>query len=355
MKKNKTDVKESFPLADLTTIKLGGNARYFVSCDSEEQIIDALKYAKDNSLEVFVMSGGSNVVFPDSGYDGLVLQVNNKGIEFNDEMVISKAGEEWDNLVSQCVDRGLGYIECLSGIPGSVGSTPIQNVGAYGQEVKDSIVSVKAIDRDTYEEIEFNNDECGFSYRSSRFKGEDRDKYIITEVTFRLKKNCIPHIRYAELNRYLKSTVNMDALLPGREKLTILRNAILDIRRKKSMVIDPKDRNSVSCGSFFLNPILNEEQFKKFRKYCRRLELKFPSFDDPRGTKLSAAWLIENAGFKKGYRKGNVGISKNHSLALVNYGEGTTEELLELAEEIKEKVEEQFTVELHPEPVIVNS
>jgi UDP-N-acetylmuramate dehydrogenase len=354
MKNKNLDVKESFPLADLTTIKLGGNARYFVSCDSEEQIIEALKYAKDKSLSVFVMSGGSNVIFPDSGYKGLVLQVNNKGIEFNDETIVSKAGEEWDNLVAQCVDRGLGYIECLSGIPGSVGSTPIQNVGAYGQEVKDSIVSVKAIDRDTLEEVSFYNDECGFSYRNSRFKSDDRDKYIITEVTFRLKKNCIPHIRYAEVNRYLKNTVDMDTLLPGREKLTILRNAILEIRKKKSMVIDPKDKNSVSCGSFFLNPILNEEQFKKFRKYCKRLELKFPSFDDPKGTKLSAAWLIENSGFKKGYKKGNVGISKNHSLALVNYGEGTTKELLELADEIKEKVGQQFMVELHNEPVIVN-
>lgn len=354
MKKEKLEVKESFPLADLTTIKLGGNARYFVSCDSEEQIIEALKYAKDKSLSVFVMSGGSNVIFPDEGYHGLVLQVNNKGIEFNEETVVSKAGEEWDSLVAQCVDKGLGYIECLSGIPGSVGSTPIQNVGAYGQEVKDSIVSVKAIDRDTFEEVLFYNDECGFSYRNSRFKSDDRDKYIITEVTFRLKKNCTPHIRYAEINRYLKN-VNMEALLPGREKLTILRNAILEIRKKKSMVIDPKDRNSVSCGSFFLNPILNPDEFKKFRKYCKRLELKFPSFDDPRGTKLSAAWLIENAGFKKGYKKGNVGISENHSLALVNYGRGTTEEILKLANEIKEKVEQQFMVELHNEPVIVNS
>jgi UDP-N-acetylmuramate dehydrogenase len=267
---------------------------------------------------------------------------------------VSKAGEEWDTLVAQCVDKGLGYIECLSGIPGSVGSTPIQNVGAYGQEIKDSIVSVKAIDRDTLEEVSFNNDECGFSYRSSRFKSEDKDKYIITEVTFRLKKNCIPHIRYAEVNRYMKNTVDMDTLLPGREKLTILRNAILEIRKKKSMVIDPKDKNSVSCGSFFLNPILGKDEFRKFLKNCKRLELKFPAFDDPKGTKLSAAWLIENSGFKKGYKKGNVGISKNHSLALVNYGEGTTEELLELADEIKERVEQQFMVELHNEPVIVN-
>jgi UDP-N-acetylmuramate dehydrogenase len=145
----------------------------------------------------------------------------------------------------------------------------------------------------------------------------------------------------------------MEVLLPGREKLTILRNAILDIRKKKSMVIDPKDKNSVSCGSFFLNPILNKEEFRKFLKNCKRLELRFPAFDDSRGTKLSAAWLIENSGFKKGYKKGNVGISKNHSLALVNLGEGTTAELLELADEIKDRVEEQFLVELHNEPVIV--
>lgn len=347
------NIQENFQLADLTTIKLGGPARYFVSCDSEEQIISALNFAKEKSLNVFVMSGGSNVIFPDAGYKGLVLKVDNKGIEFNDEMVTSKAGEEWDNLVAQCVDHGLGYIECLSGIPGSVGSTPIQNVGAYGQEVKDCIVSVKAIDRETLEEVTFNNEECQFSYRNSRFKSEDKDKYIITEVTFRLKQNCIPHIRYGELNRYL-SGIDMGALLPGREKLTILRNAVLEIRKKKSMVIDPNDPDSVSCGSFFINPILDWDEYKKFKKNCRKLELNFPHFDDPKGKKLSAAWLIENSGFKKGTKHRNVGISKNHSLALVNYGRGTSKEIIELAEKIREGVKQQFLVELHNEPVIVN-
>ena len=255
MTEEKLAIKENLPLSTLTTIKLGGNARYFISCESEEEIISALKYAKDNKLEVFVMSGGSNVIFPDEGFKGLVLQVNNKGIEFDDELVTSKAGENWDEFVAQCVDKGLGYIECLSGIPGSVGATPIQNVGAYGQEVKDSIVLVKAIDRDTLEEIEFLNADCNFSYRNSRFKSEDKDKYIITEVTFRLKKNCIPHLRYAELNRYLNQFIDMETLLPGREKLTIVRNAVLEIRKKKGMVIDPKDPYSVSCGSFFTNPI----------------------------------------------------------------------------------------------------
>ncbi|MCB0720778.1 MAG: UDP-N-acetylmuramate dehydrogenase [Ignavibacteriae bacterium] len=354
MTKGKLAIEENLSLSSLTTIKLGGKARYFVSCKNEEDIIAALKYAKENSLDVFVISGGSNVVFPDSGYSGLILKVDNKGIDFQDEIVVCKAGEDWDNFVAQCVDKGLGYIECLSGIPGSVGSTPIQNVGAYGQEVKDSIVSLKAIDRETYEIIEFSNAECEFGYRSSRFKSADKDKYIITEVTFRLKKNCIPHIRYAELNRYLNHFLDMETLLPGREKLTIVRNAVLEIRRKKSMLIDPKDPNSVSCGSFFTNPILDEEEFRHFKKICKRMHIKFPMFDDPKGTKLSAAWLIENAGLEKGYQRRGVGISEKHTLALVNYGEGTTEALLSLANWIKEKVKRKFSVELEIEPVIVS-
>src|SRR5690606_5728676 len=169
-KKTKIDVQEGVLLSELTTIKLGGKAKYFIECTSEDEIISALKYADENELRVFVMSGGSNVVFPDEGFDGLIIRINNKGVEFNGETVTSKAGEDWDGFVLKCIENDVQGIECLSGILGSVGSTPIQNVGAYGQEVQDVIVSVKAIDRDTLEEVRFMNDECDFKYRSSRFK-----------------------------------------------------------------------------------------------------------------------------------------------------------------------------------------
>lgn len=354
-KKLKQEVQEGVLLSELTTIKLGGKAKYFMDCSSEEEIISALKYADENELKVFVMSGGSNVVFPDDGFDGLVIRVNNKGIEFNGETVTVKAGEDWDEFVQKCIENDLQGIECLSGIPGSVGSTPIQNVGAYGQEVREVIVSVNAINRDTLEEMRFTNEDCDFKYRSSRFKEADKDKYIITEVTFLLNREKVPQVRYAELNKYLNEfEKNFIKLKPGKEMLTALRKAVINIRKTKSMVIDPKDPNSVSCGSFFLNPVLDHEEYIRFKRACRRKNINFPRFKTPEGRKIPAAWIIENAGFQRGYRKGNVGISENHSLALVNYG-GTTEELLELAEEILERVEDQLRVELFYEPVIVNS
>lgn len=353
-KKTKIEVQEGVLLSELTTIKLGGKAKYFIECTSEDEIISALKYADENELRVFIMSGGSNVVFPDEGFDGLIIRINNKGVEFNGETVTVKAGEDWDDFIQKCIENDLQGIECLSGIPGSVGSTPIQNVGAYGQEVQDVIVSVKAIDRDTLEEVRFMNDECDFKYRSSRFKEEDKDKYIITEVTFFLHKEKVPQIRYAELNKYLKEYVNIMKFKPGKEMLTAVRNAVITIRKTKSMVIDPKDPNSVSCGSFFLNPVLDHEEYIRFKRACRRKNINFPRFKTPEGRKIPAAWIIENSGFQRGYRKGNVGISENHSLALVNYG-GTTAELIELAEEILERVDDQLRVELFYEPVVVNN
>lgn len=353
-KKTKIEVQEGVLLSELTTIKLGGKAKYFIECTSEDEIISALKYADENELRVFIMSGGSNVVFPDEGFDGLIIRINNKGVEFNGETVTVKAGEDWDDFIQKCIENDLQGIECLSGIPGSVGSTPIQNVGAYGQEVQDVIVSVKAIDRDTLEEVRFMNDECDFKYRSSRFKEEDKDKYIITEVTFFLHKEKVPQIRYAELNKYLKEYVNIMKFKPGKEMLSAVRNAVITIRKTKSMVIDPKDPNSVSCGSFFLNPVLDHEEYIRFKRACRRKNINFPRFKTPEGRKIPAAWIIENSGFQRGYRKGNVGISENHSLALVNYG-GTTAELIELAEEILERVDDQLRVELFYEPVVVNN
>lgn len=257
------------------------------------------------------------------------------------------AGEDWDAFVAECVERNLAGIETLSGIPGSAGATPIQNVGAYGQDVSQAIVSVKVLDTETLEEVEFSNEQCGFGYRSSRFKTEDAGRYVVVAVTFQLVKDGKPTLKYPQLIEKVGSR--------GQE-LAAVRRAVLELRRSKSMVIDESDPHSRSCGSFFMNVVFSKDDFEKFMQRIGRLKLKneMPSFSSGDEVKVPAAWLVEQAGFEKGQRHGGVGISQNHMLALVNY-EGTTEELLTLAEQIQRKVKDVFNVELKREPMVVSS
>ena len=351
------DFIRDFPLSGVTTVRLGGKAKYFRVCEDTEDIKACLSISKEKSVPLYVISGGSNVIFPDEGFEGIVIKIASKGTEFEEAgngltRIRCSAGEDWDRFVKMCVDKGLAGIECLSGIPGSAGSTPIQNVGAYGQEVKDTIESVKAIDRETMEEVSFSNEECGFGYRQSRFKSEDKDRYIITEVTFLLRNDGEPELKYPELKKQIEESTDLDSLPPGSGKLNAVRDSVIGIRRRKSMVIDGNDENSVSCGSFFMNPVLEGEDFEKFKAACENEGLIFPLYDSQGGVKIPAAWLIENAGFRKGYRKGGAGISGNHTLALVNYS-GTAKELLALAEEIKEGVKKKFGITLYNEPVII--
>ena len=243
---------ENIPLAPLTTMGLGGPARYLAECTSLAEMRDCLTWAEAEGLPVQVLGGGSNVLFADAGYSGLVLKVGLSGVVFNGATVEVAAGEDWDAFVQCCVERGLAGVECLSGIPGSVGATPIQNVGAYGQEVKDTIAEVRALDRQTLEEIAFAPAECGFAYRQSRFKGADRDRFIVTSVTYRLDDSGQPQIRYPELRRHVSD---------DRPTLATVRDTVLALRRGKSMVIDPQDPNSRSVGSFFLNPVIDAEAF----------------------------------------------------------------------------------------------
>lgn len=351
-------ILHNVPLSPLTTIGLGGRATYFVACQSIDQVCEALRFASGRNLRVHILGGGSNVVFSDDGFNGLVIRVELKGVSYDAHgdsfMVTVAAGEEWDALIQQCIVRHLAGFECLSGIPGFVGATPIQNVGAYGQEVRDTIVSVKALDRQTLKPVEFPNKECRFGYRQSRFKSNDADKYIITEVTFRLRKKGRSEIRYPELQKFVASTTDIDALPADEPVLRTIREAVLMLRRRKSMVVDPNDLNSRSVGSFFTNPVLSTDQTADVKSRWRSLtgQDDIPTFPTGDGTKIPAAWLVEHAGFPKGYRSGGVGISQNHSLALVNYG-GTTRELVDLAVRIQQSVHERFGISLEREPSIV--
>ena len=348
-------MKKDFPLSQLTTIGLGGNARCYVSCSTRNEILEALEFAEKNSLKVQVISGGSNIVFRDEGFEGLVLKINIKGIESSEDekyvFLNSGAGENWDEFVKFAVYKSLTGIECLSGIPGSVGATPVQNVGAYGQEVKESIVSVRAIDKNTFENITFANSDCSFGYRDSRFKSADRNKYIITEVKFRFEKNKLPERSYEQLHRNINLNNSENQSKSLFRKLSMIRDTVLELRKSKSMVIDKKDPNSRSCGSFFTNPIISKDDLEKLKgKFSHGIEI--PVFMVGNLYKISAAWLVEQAGFRKGHVKGGVGISKNHSLALININ-GTSAELLSLSEEIEKKVMKEFSIKLIKEPVIV--
>ncbi|MEW5799216.1 MAG: UDP-N-acetylmuramate dehydrogenase [Bacteroidota bacterium] len=351
-------ILEHIPLAPYTTLGLGGTAKYFCVCSSVEEILESLEFARNKNLRAHILSGGSNTVFSDSGFDGIVVKVDVKGISFVDDgddvLVSVKAGEDWEKFVAMCVEKGYAGIECLSGIPGSVGATPIQNVGAYGQEVKDTIEKVSSIDCSTFQEISFSNLDCQFSYRQSRFKSRDAGKYIITEVTFRLKKNGHPTINYPEVRKIVEDSVPLSSLTDGRESLEAVRSVVLSLRKKKSMVIDPNDPDTKSVGSFFMNPIVDDTQLLLLRHRWNEIGdgTTVPTFASGEKTKIPAAWLIEKSGFKKGYTKNGVGISSNHTLALVNRG-GTTAALLALAKEIRDGVEKKFGIRLEQEPVVV--
>lgn len=339
-------IQENVPLAELTTFKIGGKARFFVRAKSETEIIEALEFAEKNSLEVFILGGGSNVLIADKGFDGLVLQIALKGISFearkNRIFVTARAGENWDNFVKTCVEQNLAGIECLSGIPGFVGGTPVQNVGAYGQEVSETIVSVRCFDRTTREIKEFTNAECGFAYRTSIFNTTRKNHYIVLVVTYVLEENGEPKIVYADLKNYF-----------GDKQATLAktRKAVLQIRAAKSMVIDASDINTRSAGSFFKNPIVSKE---KFARMCARFGATIPSYSvDDATLKIPAAWLIEKSGFQKGYVKGNVGLSAKHTLAIVNLNNAAAKDVLALKEEIQTQVKKRFGIELQPEPIFV--
>lgn len=345
------EIQENIELGPLTTLRVGGRARYFLCAQTIVDVQAAVAFADDKKLPLFVLGGGSNVLISDNGYPGVVLQIGISGIDHNHERetirFIAGAGEEWDAFVGLCVTRNIAGIECLSGIPGSVGATPVQNVGAYGQEVSNTIVSVEVFDLATKQAREMTAEDCEFGYRSSVFNTRERGRYIILRVTYELQHGAAPTLRYADLQNYFA----------GRDQaptLSELRGAVLKIRASKGMLITPGDPDSQSAGSFFKNPVLTAAQFDELGRRAQERNLKVPSYPAlSQQKKVSAAWLVENSGFAKGYVKGHAGISSKHALALVNRGGATAGEIVALKDEIQHRVEQEWGTKLEVEPVLV--
>jgi len=336
-------------LSEVTTLRLGGPARSVVEATTEAELIDAVRAADEAAEPVLLVGGGSNLVISDEGFDGTVVLVRTRGIDVSADacsgaMVTVAAGEGWDDFVAYAVEHDWEGVEALSGIPGSVGATPIQNVGAYGQEVADTIVSVRTWDRHEKRVRTIMFTDLGFSYRHSRFKDEP-DRFVVLTVAFQLRfaGRLSAPVRYAELARRLGVEVG------ERAPLEEVRRTVLELRRGKGMVLDAADHDTWSAGSFFTNPILTAEA-------AAALPAEAPRFEQADGTvKTSAAWLIDHAGFEKGHRRGAVGLSTKHVLALTNRGDGTATELLDLAREVRDEVERTFGVRLVNEPVLVGA
>ena len=333
-------------LADLTTLRLGGPARRLLQAETEAELIDAVLAADADGEPLLVLGGGSNLVVADAGFDGVVVRVCTHGVAWSGDLVTVAAGEVWDDTVASLVADGHAGVGALSGIPGLVGATPIQNVGAYGQEVAQTIVSVRVLDRVTGDVHEVAAQQCGFTYRSSVFKGDDRR--VVLAVTFRLPAQVPAEpVRYAALAGHLG--VEVGAAVPADE----VRAAVLDLRRAKGMVLDPGDHDTWSAGSFFTNPVLDPNDADDAARLAL-LPAGAPRWAEyGGGVKVSAAWLIERAGFTQGYGAGRARVSSKHTLALTNRGGATTEELLELAREIRDGVRERFGVTLVNEPVLL--
>jgi UDP-N-acetylmuramate dehydrogenase len=352
------DIREQVPLAPLSTLGVGGPARYYARITSEDGVREAVEWARARDLPLLVLGGGSNVVLADEGHPGLVLHLATRGIETGPAAdtveVTAEAGEPWDELVAAAVEHGWAGVECLSGIPGLVGATPIQNVGAYGQEVGETVSAVEALDLRTGRVERLTSAQCGFAYRDSRFKSAERGRFIVLRVTYALRPGGPPAVRYAELARTLEERGL------GAPSLAEVRETVIGLRRRKSMVLDPDDPNARSVGSFFTNPIVPVVVADELETVLRRDGVlregehppRFPAGDGR--VKLSAAWLIERAGLAKGYQRGNVGLSSRHSLAIVNRGGAAASEVVALAREVRERVHDRFGVTLVPEPVFVN-
>ena len=344
------------PLAPLTTFGLGGPARFFVEITDASDVATALLWARERNLPVFILGGGSNLVVAGDGFPGLVLHMRTRGLEWTkvdgggEVQVEAQAGEAWDALVAEAVRRGAAGIECLSGIPGTAGAAPVQNIGAYGQDAAETIQSVRILDRETLETRELDAGDCGFGYRTSRFKCES-SRFVILSVTLRLAPGGRSALRYGELASAFSGKPE--------PSLAEVRQTVLTLRRGKSMVLDEADPNRHSAGSFFTNPIVTAGLAAEIAKRAvaaglMREPSQMPRFALADGkVKLAAGWLIEHSGPSKGFRMGPGGISSRHALALVHHGGGATTDLLRLALHVRAAVFDHFGVVLSPEPVFL--
>ncbi|NOY92477.1 MAG: UDP-N-acetylmuramate dehydrogenase [Deltaproteobacteria bacterium] len=340
-------------LSEHTSLGLGGEAEAYITVREVAELKAALRYAERRGMPVLLLGGGSNLVVADGGFAGLVIALGMRGVELQREgdvaLLTARAGESWDAVVEYSVGEGLAGLECLSGIPGLAGATPVQNVGAYGQEVSQRLRQVDVLDRANLERRCMTPEACEFGYRDSLFKREP-ERFVVLSVTFALTPGGAPSLRYAPLR---------DAFTDQTPSLSRVREQVLRLRRAKSMLLDPSDPNSRSAGSFFTNPIVDRTTLNEVLRRAVEAgviesvdEMPHYALDDGR-IKLAAGWLIERAGVAKGTRRGAVGVSAHHALALVHHGGGRTADLLALARDVRAKVRERFGVELLPEPVMV--
>jgi UDP-N-acetylmuramate dehydrogenase len=346
-------LEENVLLAPLTTFRLGGPARFFVEARSIGDVQEAVALARSKNLPLFILGGGSNLLVADSGWPGLVLKVAIAGIDRRSGDIEGKAlfdigaGESWDRFVSHAVMAHCAGVECLSGIPGSVGGTPVQNVGAYGQEVSETIESVEVLDLKDSQVRELCREACGFTYRSSIFNTTERGRFVILRVAYALTPGGEPRIGYADLKRHFEGRETLPNLAETRE-------AVRHIRALKGMLIVDGDPDCQRAGSFFKNPVISPEQHQDLKKRAAEKGLTLPSYPAlEKSKKVSAAWLVERSGFARGYGFGKVGISSKHALAIVNRGGATADEVVALKDHIQQRVEEIWGVRLDPEPVMV--
>ncbi len=340
-------IKENYPLKELTTFKIGGPARYFTEVSREREVLEALAFAKGLNLDIFTLGGGSNLLVSDEGFPGLVIHNRITGLDYRRDgdsvVVTANAGHEWDAFTKLCTEHNWQGVECLSGIPGTVGAAPVQNIGAYGQSAESVVEEVRAFDITTGSPAILGSQDCGFRYRQSIFNTAAAGRYIITGVTFRLAAAGRSHITHHDLKQHFSATAD---ITPAQ-----VRDAVLEIRNSKGLlVLDGYDRLN-SAGSFFKNPVVSCEIFEQVRKTVQDIggcaNWSWPQASGE--VKISAACLIQTAGFTRGYRRGNVGISPRHTLALINYGNATACEVIAFARQVQERVGEKFGITLKPE------
>jgi UDP-N-acetylmuramate dehydrogenase len=348
-------IHEDVPLAPLTTLHIGGPARFFCDAATEAEVAEAAQFAHDRNLALFVLGGGSNLLVSDVGFDGLVMRVNLKGVSQEhrkaDSVLLDVgAGENWNDVVLYSVDHGYAGIECLAGIPGDAGGTPVQNVGAYGQEVAESIVKVRAYDLETKKIVTLDHEACRFGYRRSLFNHDARGRYIVTSVTYKLRPAGEPALRYADVKNFFA------AQIAGGEKPTLRQvyDAVRSIREQKGMLAGQGGPDGRSAGSFFKNPVVPSTMIPQIALAAACPAEGVPQYRAGEGkVKLAAAWLVEQSGFHKGFTMGRAAISTRHTLALVNLGDATAADLIALRDAVMTSVKNKFSIQLEQEPVML--
>ncbi len=348
-------IQEFIPLAPYTTLGIGGPARFFCEVEDEAEVAEAVRFAQERKVPLFVLGGGSNLLVSDAGFDGLVLRLAahaEKHERKEGDCVVLRvgAGETWDDVVLYAVDRNYAGIECLAGIPGEVGGTPVQNVGAYGQEVAETIVRVRAHDLQTGKLVNLEHEDCRFGYRRSLFNTEARGRYIVTAVTYKLRPGGEPALRYADVKQHFA------AELERGEKPTLRQvyDGVRSIREQKGMLVGQGGPDGRSAGSFFKNPIVPSSSLPQIAIESGYRTEEIPQYRAGEGmVKLAAAWLVEQAGFHKGYAMGRAAISSRHTLALVNLGDAKAVELIALRDAVVSAVQNKFSIRLEQEPVML--